>query len=338
VQATSGALSIAQVTGSELANNTITNSNLASGSFGNITGVGTLTSGALGAGFTTVAVAQGGTGATSFTSDQLLVGNGTGAIQSLGAGTTGQILESQGAGALPTWVAASSSCTDCVLNDPTTSARNTIAPSTNGVTGLTVQGTSGGGTADIFDVQNTGGTTTYIGVGSTGTITLGGSLASTGLLHTNASGQLSTSLVATGDISNSAITNAKLATGTFSNITGVGTLGSLTVSGTSTLGTVTASGTVQFSGITNSNAAGIIHSDATGNLSSSLIQTADIAGGAITNAKLATGTFSNITGLGTLTGLAVTGATTLTADAAGTVPLSIVGHSGQTGDYLDIST
>lgn len=45
---------------------TISNSSLAAGAFSNITGVGTLTSGALGSGFTTVAVARGGTGVTSF--------------------------------------------------------------------------------------------------------------------------------------------------------------------------------------------------------------------------------------------------------------------------------
>jgi len=43
--------------------------------------VGTLTTGALGTGFTTVAVPQGGTGATSFTSNGVIYGNGSGALQ-----------------------------------------------------------------------------------------------------------------------------------------------------------------------------------------------------------------------------------------------------------------
>lgn len=45
-----------------------------------LTSVGTLTSGELGAGFTTVAVARGGTGAGSFTAGYLLKGNGTSAL------------------------------------------------------------------------------------------------------------------------------------------------------------------------------------------------------------------------------------------------------------------
>jgi hypothetical protein len=45
-----------------------------------ITTVGTLTSGALGSGFTTVGVAQGGTGATSLTARGVLFGNGTSAV------------------------------------------------------------------------------------------------------------------------------------------------------------------------------------------------------------------------------------------------------------------
>src|SRR6266480_3738568 len=52
----------------------------------------TLTAGALGAGFTTVNVAQGGTGATTLTSGGILLGNGTGAIVATAQPTNGQIL------------------------------------------------------------------------------------------------------------------------------------------------------------------------------------------------------------------------------------------------------
>lgn len=54
--------------------------------------VGTLTSGSLGSGFTTVAVARGGTGATSFVTNQILLGNGTGAISGMSFGTGNQLL------------------------------------------------------------------------------------------------------------------------------------------------------------------------------------------------------------------------------------------------------
>ena len=70
--------------------------------------VGTLTSGALGTGFTTVNVAQGGTGVTTFTSNGIIYGNGSNALQVTAAGTwdsvtgTGQLLSVNSSG-VPTW-------------------------------------------------------------------------------------------------------------------------------------------------------------------------------------------------------------------------------------------
>jgi hypothetical protein len=62
--------------------------------------VGTLTSGALGTGFTTVAVAQGGTGATSFTSNGVIYGNGTSALQVTAVATvSGSFLRQDATGA-----------------------------------------------------------------------------------------------------------------------------------------------------------------------------------------------------------------------------------------------
>lgn len=48
---------------------------------------------------------------------------------------------------------------------------STFAPTGSGVTAATVEGTSGGGSADIFDVTNAGGGTKYLSIGSTGAIT-----------------------------------------------------------------------------------------------------------------------------------------------------------------------
>jgi len=78
-----------------------------------ITTVGELTSGSLGAGFTTVAVARGGTGATSFTAKGVLYGDGTNAIKVTAAGVwtpnevggtvgMGQLLSVNSDG-VPTW-------------------------------------------------------------------------------------------------------------------------------------------------------------------------------------------------------------------------------------------
>jgi hypothetical protein len=50
-----------------------------------------------------ITVPNGGTGATTLTSSQLLLGNGTSAIQSATAGSSGQILQSNGAGVNPSW-------------------------------------------------------------------------------------------------------------------------------------------------------------------------------------------------------------------------------------------
>lgn len=70
--------------------------------------VGTLTSGTLGAGFTAVNVAQGGTGSTTLSSNQVLLGNGTGNVKTpIGWGTSGQALISNGGVLAPTWQSAS---------------------------------------------------------------------------------------------------------------------------------------------------------------------------------------------------------------------------------------
>lgn len=64
-----------------------------------LTSVGTLTSGALGAGFTTVAVAQGGTGQNTYASGELLIGNSGGGLTkaTLTAGTGISITNGNGA-------------------------------------------------------------------------------------------------------------------------------------------------------------------------------------------------------------------------------------------------
>ncbi len=49
----------------------------------------------------------------------------------------------------------------------------TIAPSGSGVTSATIKGTSGGGTADIFQVQDAAGTANYLKISSAGDATIG---------------------------------------------------------------------------------------------------------------------------------------------------------------------
>ena len=71
-----------EINGATVIRSTMLGSGVVSSS---LTSVGTLTSGSLGAGFTTVAVARGGTGATSLTG--LIKGNGTSAFSAAVAGT-----------------------------------------------------------------------------------------------------------------------------------------------------------------------------------------------------------------------------------------------------------
>lgn len=76
---------------------TLTGSTLASGvTASSLTSVGTLTSGALSSGFSAVGVAQGGTGSSTLTSNAVLLGNGTSAVQTVAPGSSGNVLTSNG--------------------------------------------------------------------------------------------------------------------------------------------------------------------------------------------------------------------------------------------------
>lgn len=69
-----------------------------------LTSIGTVTSGTWDA--TTIAVTAGGTGVESFTDGGVVIGNGTGALAVTTAGTSGQVLTSNGAGVDPTFQTA----------------------------------------------------------------------------------------------------------------------------------------------------------------------------------------------------------------------------------------
>lgn len=71
-------------------------SNRISGSYTGITGVGTITTGVWNG--SNIAVAYGGTGQTTFTTNGILFGNGSGALNVTAAGTEGQVLQASAAG------------------------------------------------------------------------------------------------------------------------------------------------------------------------------------------------------------------------------------------------
>ena len=87
----------------------------------------------------TVPVSQGGTGDTSFVVDQLIIGGSTttGPLQQVTAGTSGQILMSNGAAA-PTWVAPSSVLTSVNMRATANNAQNYTSGSTSTVIWQTV--------------------------------------------------------------------------------------------------------------------------------------------------------------------------------------------------------
>jgi len=64
---------------------------------------GSLTGGTVSGLSSAIAVADGGTGAGTFTSNGVIFGNGTGALQATAAGTVGQVLLSGGSGAAPSF-------------------------------------------------------------------------------------------------------------------------------------------------------------------------------------------------------------------------------------------
>ena len=66
----------------------------------------------------TIGVAYGGTGSTSLTANNVLLGNGTSAVQTVAPGTSGNILTSNGT----TWVSSAAPATGVTISDDTTSA------------------------------------------------------------------------------------------------------------------------------------------------------------------------------------------------------------------------
>jgi hypothetical protein len=134
-----------------------------------ITTLGTITTGTWNA--DTLTVAKGGTGSTSLIAYQLLAGNGTGAVTTFGNGTSGYVLTSNGAGALPsfqnvgvtlnnnnTWTGANA------FNYATTTF-NSVAykfPSADGASGqfLTTNGTGTLSWSDAIAFRYTVGSTT----------------------------------------------------------------------------------------------------------------------------------------------------------------------------------
>lgn len=255
---------------------------------GPITGAGTITLGG------TLGVGYGGTGQTSFTDGQLLIGNSTGNTLSKATLTAGSGI--------------------------------TI---TNGSGSITIAAT-GGGSGTVTSVDVSGGTTglTFTGgpVTSSGTITAGGTLAiaNGGTGATTASAARANLGAGTGDGTVTSVGG----TGTVNGITLTGTVtstGNLTLGGTlSGVNLATqVSGTLPVAnggtGLTAGTSGGVLYYSATGTLASSNALAANnlvIGGGAgVAPSTITTGT-GVVTALGVNTGSA--GAFVVNGDALGT--------------------
>ncbi len=136
--------------------------------------------------FGTAVVAGGGTGVTSNTAYAVLCGGttSTGAIQSIaGVGTSGQVLTSNGAGALPTFQSAASTTVTTPSHTftgfGTTSGDRFIATTNNKVYGFNAITTCGTSTAVTFSIN-------LVGV-TIDTTTMGASPVVVGFVHRSVS-------------------------------------------------------------------------------------------------------------------------------------------------------
>lgn len=138
-----------------------------------ITTLGTVATGTWNA--STVGVSKGGTGVTSTTAYGVLLGgtSSTGAFQNAGAGTSGQVLTSNGASASPTWQSPAAA--------PSFATRETPSGSVNGSnTSFTLANTPTAGSEHVYlngilqepgagnDYTISGGTITYLTAPVTG--------------------------------------------------------------------------------------------------------------------------------------------------------------------------
>lgn len=158
-----------------------------------------------------MAVANGGTGTSSFAANGILYGNGTSALQVLAPSTAGYVLQTNGNGLAPSWVSLSGLSAGNTPFSGITSGTNTQAAMVVGTGGsLNYTGT---GTINASSLQgntwaapgaigtSTPNSGTFTQLAATGAVTF--SNYGTGILHSDSSGHLTSSAInlANGDIS-----------------------------------------------------------------------------------------------------------------------------------------
>jgi fibronectin-binding autotransporter adhesin len=318
-----------------------------------------------------LSVARGGTGAGTFTTNGLIYGNGTGALQATTAGTGGQLVVA-GAGGVPGFVSlsgdASLSAAGALTLADTAVAANTYGDSTHVgqftvdskgrvtsasavlITGAAPTGAAGGDLAGNFPnptIAKFQGTTLTLSAVASGQIlqyngsafvnqTVSGDVA----LSNTGAATIGAATVTGSKIAANTITNANILTGNFGNITGVGTLGSLSVAGgafaVNASGAITAatglttSGSVTLSGLSS---AGVVHTSAAGLLSTSSVALgSETTGNYVATLGALTGlSTSGNTGAGSTPSLGVNYGSSANTAAQGNTAISFTGSGNLTG-------
>ncbi|MEO7364653.1 MAG: tail fiber domain-containing protein [Candidatus Saccharimonadales bacterium] len=298
------------VTGTKIANNTITNANLASGSYGNITAVGTLTG-------------LGVTGAANFSGSQLTNSGST----LLTATALGNFATGGSIGSAATTVDVSTTFSiaqttagqTLTMPVPTTSTAGRLLVINNvGTTSFVMGGnTISAGATSTFEWNGSAWVPTDAVIAGTGLTQSGNvlnSAAATSVVNdTNLQGSISGNAltlsfagqlsVARGGTGAASFTSNGIVYGNGSGalqVTAAGTGGQVLIAnagGTPTFATFSGDVSVGNTGITT--------------IAAGAVTGTKIANNTITNANLASGSFGNITGLGTLGSLTVSGTTTL---------------------------
>lgn len=171
----------------------------------------------------TVAVANGGTGSTSLTANNVLLGNGTSALQVVAPGANGNVLTSNGT----TWVSSTPTSGGSVTSVAQTFTGGLISVSgspitTSGTLALTVAGTSGG--VPYFSSASTWASS---GVLTANAIVVGGGAGSAPSTITTGTGVVTALGVNTGSAGAFVVNGGALGTpssGTVTNLTGTASI------------------------------------------------------------------------------------------------------------------
>lgn len=147
-----------------------------------LTSVGTITTGVWNG--TSVDVAHGGTGDSSFTAYSVITGGttSTGPLQNVsGVGTTGQVLTSNGAAALPTWQTSAGANYSVVSKTTTysvTTSDNVILVDDSGGSWTLTMPTAVGNTGHTYYIKKTNNSTNTVSLATTSAQTIDGNASS----------------------------------------------------------------------------------------------------------------------------------------------------------------